>query len=94
MQDIGNAFEIKSFLTRGFFVETNSCGQQLFFLQAKNYFISQTLCELSQSIVTPHTPIKSSNFHETLSSIHSSAEAQEHSPALSFIFTFRIRINH
>ena len=81
MQDIGNAFEINSLLTRGFFAETNSSGQQFFFWQAKNYFTSQTLCELSHSIVTPHTCIKSSNFQETLSSIHSSAE-QEHSPAL------------
>ncbi|TEA33105.1 hypothetical protein DBR06_SOUSAS18610018, partial [Sousa chinensis] len=33
------------------------------------------------SIVTPATPVKSSNFHEMLSSIHSSVEAKDHSPA-------------
>ncbi|TEA31635.1 hypothetical protein DBR06_SOUSAS7710080, partial [Sousa chinensis] len=34
------------------------------------------------SAVTPDTPVKSSNFPEMLSSIHSSVEAKEHSPAL------------
>ena len=43
--------------------------------------ISLTLRRLLHSIATPHTPVKSSNFHETLSSIHSSVEANEHSPA-------------
>ncbi|TEA35361.1 hypothetical protein DBR06_SOUSAS28410011, partial [Sousa chinensis] len=33
------------------------------------------------SIVTPDTPVKSSNFREMLSSIHSSVEVKEHSPA-------------
>ncbi|TEA26177.1 hypothetical protein DBR06_SOUSAS18110010, partial [Sousa chinensis] len=32
------------------------------------------------STVTPDTPVKSSNFHEMLSSIHSSVEAKEHFP--------------
>ena len=91
MHDIGNAFEINSLLTRGFFAEMNSCGQQFFFWQAKNNsFISQTLCELSHSIVTPHTPIKASNFHETLPSTHSSAEAQDHSPALWVSFSLSV----
>ncbi|TEA40982.1 hypothetical protein DBR06_SOUSAS9010005, partial [Sousa chinensis] len=35
-----------------------------------------------QSAVTPDTPVKSFNFHEMLSSIYSSVEAKEHSPAL------------
>ncbi|TEA34921.1 hypothetical protein DBR06_SOUSAS39610002, partial [Sousa chinensis] len=33
------------------------------------------------SIVTPDTPVKASNFREMLSSIHCSVEAKEHSPA-------------
>ncbi|TEA41980.1 hypothetical protein DBR06_SOUSAS12610027, partial [Sousa chinensis] len=32
-------------------------------------------------IVTPDTPVESSNFREMLSSIHSPVEAKEHSPA-------------
>ncbi|TEA34218.1 hypothetical protein DBR06_SOUSAS2710094, partial [Sousa chinensis] len=31
-------------------------------------------------VVTPDTPVKSSNFCEMLSSIHSSVEAKGHSP--------------
>ncbi|TEA38045.1 hypothetical protein DBR06_SOUSAS27910038, partial [Sousa chinensis] len=46
-----------------------------------NSVISLTLCKLLHSIVTPDTPVKSSNFYEMLSAIHSSAEAREHSPA-------------
>ena len=42
--------------------------------------MSLTLCGLLHSVVTPDTPVKSSNFHE-MSSIHSSVEAKEHSPA-------------
>ncbi|TEA36159.1 hypothetical protein DBR06_SOUSAS11510077, partial [Sousa chinensis] len=34
------------------------------------------------STVTPDTPVKTSNFHEMLSSSHSSVEAKEHSLAL------------
>ncbi|TEA33860.1 hypothetical protein DBR06_SOUSAS29410023, partial [Sousa chinensis] len=33
------------------------------------------------SVVKPNTPVKSSNFHEMLSSIHSFVVAKEHSPA-------------
>ncbi|TEA29828.1 hypothetical protein DBR06_SOUSAS7110088, partial [Sousa chinensis] len=33
------------------------------------------------STVVPDTSVKSSNFREMLSSIHSSVEAKEHSPA-------------
>ncbi|TEA34416.1 hypothetical protein DBR06_SOUSAS6410061, partial [Sousa chinensis] len=36
---------------------------------------------LLHSTVTPDSPVKSSNFHEMLSSIHSSVEAKEHSRA-------------
>ncbi|TEA35644.1 hypothetical protein DBR06_SOUSAS29110002, partial [Sousa chinensis] len=35
---------------------------------------------LLHSTVTPDTPVNSCNFCETLSSIHSSVEAKEHSP--------------
>ncbi|TEA37042.1 hypothetical protein DBR06_SOUSAS210198, partial [Sousa chinensis] len=36
---------------------------------------------LLHSIVTSDTPVKSSNFREMLSSVHSSVESKEHSPA-------------
>ncbi|TEA33995.1 hypothetical protein DBR06_SOUSAS2310096, partial [Sousa chinensis] len=37
---------------------------------------------LLHSVVTPDTRVKSSNFHEMLSSIYSSVEAKTRSPAL------------
>ncbi|TEA34486.1 hypothetical protein DBR06_SOUSAS10710006 [Sousa chinensis] len=46
-----------------------------------NSVISLTLCRLLHLIVTPDTPVKSSNFCEMLSSVHSSVEAKEQVPA-------------
>ena len=43
--------------------------------------ISQTLCGLSHPMVIPDTALKASNFQELLPSMHSSAEAKEHSPS-------------
>lgn len=43
-----------------------------------NSFLSLTLCRLLHSVVTP---VKSSDFHEMLSSVSSCIEVQEHSPA-------------
>ena len=46
-----------------------------------NSVISLTLCGLLPSIETLDIPVKSSNFHEMLFSVHSSVEAKAHSPA-------------
>ena len=51
---------------------------------AKNCYFTNTLqvITFNNYITVPETPVKHSNFHEMLSSIHSSIEAKEHSPAL------------
>ena len=60
----------------------NTCGQRFFSWPAKNNsVISLTLCRLLHSITKPEIPEKSSDFHETLSSVHSSVEAKEHASA-------------
>ena len=53
--------------------------------------ISLTLCGLLDSEVIPDTPVKVSNFHEMGSSIHSSVEAKECSPApwVSFSLSYQ-----
>ena len=43
-----------------------------------NSVIQLTLGWLLHSVVAPDTPVTSSNFRETLSSIHSSVEVEEH----------------
>ncbi|TEA32074.1 hypothetical protein DBR06_SOUSAS32110007, partial [Sousa chinensis] len=70
-------------LPRGFLQKLMLVAGDFYFGQPKiNSVISLTLCWLLRSIVTPDTPVKSSNFCEMLSSIDSSVEAKEHSPAL------------
>ena len=51
-----------------------------------NSVIELTLGWLLHSVVAPDTPVTSSNFRETLSSIHSSVEVEEHplAPWISF----------
>ena len=60
---------------------THVAGEFYFGWPQMNSVISLTLWGLLQSVVTPDTPLKSSNVTEMLSSVHSSEKAVEHSPA-------------
>jgi len=48
------------------------------------------LLSFSHSTVTHETPLKSSNFCEMLSSVYSSVEAKERSPALCVSFSLSV----
>ena len=71
------ANSLNTLLTRGFLQTLMPVADDFYFDQPEmNSIISLTLSGLLYPIAISNTPVKSSNFHEMLSSIHSSAEAK------------------